>query len=327
MSPKGTPRIGAPRSPHEIEQDRIEAALDAERAEVEYKPKHVELSEYEKSKLEAERTALLEAIRDTRPPRPATDAPAPESISTRVKPEPVSDNPTLVIVPDAQLAEAVERQRAAQETLAAAQAEAEESDAGLVQARADHAAAVAERTLQQHRAILNQALARAQRQKDAFLALFTQYGGASGTNMGKGVTHGPLAKFARTIPSGDVKRRTQLMELYKQAGILMEQIRLGYQAAFRAVEACDKALTIGGTGDYAEFRLEEAGRACEEASAHDASAVEQACRQLIADVKAVDGEPSEIVVFLDGPSRKSDVERQTHAELNIGSTGPADRLQ
>lgn len=86
------------------------------------------------------------------------------------------------------------------------------------------------------------------------------------------------------------------MVLYRHAGELMEMIRLGYQAAHHAVEACEKALTIGGTGDFAELRLELAGRACEEAAPYEPSAVEQACKQVIAAVKGVDGEPGPDVV-------------------------------
>jgi hypothetical protein len=283
------PRIGRPRSIEEIEKDRIEAALDAERAET----KPVELSPRERAQEETERKVMLEALKDTRPSKQTTDSRAPESLDPRVKLEPESAAQPLEAVapvvpaPDAQLAEATERHRLAQETLAAAQAEAEEADAALAQAQIDHAAAQAEQTLQRHLTLLNQALAVARRQEGAFLQLWGNYGG-----VGRGgVSHGPLARYAKTIPSGDERRRTRLMELYREASVLMEQIRLGHQAAHRAVEAIQTALTVGGVSDYAELRLELAQRACEEAGAHDPGAVEQACRQLIANVKAVDGEP------------------------------------
>jgi hypothetical protein len=235
---------------------------------------------------------MLDALRDTRPSRPAQETGAPESINPRVKPapEPVLEVEVVepeVTVPDAQLSEATARQLEAQARLVAAEVEMAEADAALVQVKADHAAARAEQTLQHHRAILQPALAAAQRQKAAFLRLWQQYGGA-GRN---GTTHGPLAKYARTIPVGEAQRREKLSALYREAGVLMEMIRLGYSAARAAVEATETALSRLCIGDASDFRFDQAGRACAEAAQFIASKVEADCQKLLADVKAVDGVP------------------------------------
>jgi hypothetical protein len=318
---RGNPKIGQGLSLEAREQQKVEEAIERREQELDEaalagKPP-IPMTDYQRAKLEEERRLLQEALRGTRPPRPAQETGAPESINPRVKPAPEPEQAELAVVvepvvpvPDPQLAEATARQLEAHAKVVAAESELAEADRVLAEAQAAHEAQEVERKLQHHRAILTTALAAAQRQQDAFQRLFDQYGGAGRG----GSTHGPLARYAKTIPSGDVQRRTRLMELYREAGILMERIRLGYQAAHEAVAACEKALTIGGTGDFADLRLELAGRACEEAVQHDPSAVEQACNQVIAAVKAVDGEPSdEVVVHLNGPSREA-VKDQTRAE-------------
>jgi hypothetical protein len=231
-------------------------------------------------------------------------------------PEPAAEAEVAVLDP---LAEATARHREAEAKLAAAEVEVAEADAALVQVKADHAAARAEQTLQHHRAILQPALAAAQRQEAAFLKLWQQYGGAGRG----GVTHGPLARYAKTIPSGDERRRTRLMELYKQAGQLMETIRVGYQAAHRSVEATRTALERLSMSDASDFRFDQAGRACEEAAVYIAANVEVACVKLLSDVKAVDGEPGapsdEFIHYLAGQSREA-VKKQTRAE-GVGDPG------
>ncbi len=326
--PTGHPRIGRTRD--ELEQDRIAAEMarremEADDAALSKPP--VELSPRERAREEAEKRAMLDALKDTRPRRPALDAPAPESINPRVKPapepepEPVAVVEPVVPLPDPQLSEATARQLEAQARLVAAEVELAEADRVLAQAQADHAAQEADRQLQRHRAILVPALAAAQRRQADFQRLFDVYGGAGRG----GTTHGPLARLAKTLPAGyDVQRRERLAALYQEAGQLMERIRLGFQAAVAVVTACETALTVGGSGDYAGLRLELAQRACEEASAHDPHAVRAACEQLLNDVKAVDGEPGpeEVVVYLDGPRREA-VKSQRYAEGIGGSILPS----
>lgn len=317
-------RVSQPVSGDARDRQQAEAALDAERAEVEdYQPQHVEMSAYEKSKLEQERTALTEAIRDTRPRQPAPEVSAPVSLDPRVKPAPealatVAESVASVVsvapaIPVSDGLVEAERQYAkAEEALAAATVAFADAQRALAHAQADYAAQEADQQLQRHRAILVPALAAAKRQQAAFQRLFEQYGG-----VGRGgVSRGPLARYAKTLPQGEAKRREQLMTLYREAGLLMEKIRLGYGAALAAVTACDTALSRGGTGDYADLRLELAGRECEAASAHDPNVVRAACEQLIAAIKTLDGEPGPEVVGRIDPSET--VRSQAYAE-GVGS--------
>ncbi|HTC23542.1 MAG TPA: hypothetical protein VK688_04220, partial [Gemmatimonadales bacterium] len=117
-------RISQPASHAEREQQQIEEDIERREqakddAAFDYQPRQVELSPRERAREEAEKRAMLDALRDTRPSRPAPDATAPEQLNPRVKPAPeplleVEAVEPVVPVPDAQLAEATARQLEAQ---------------------------------------------------------------------------------------------------------------------------------------------------------------------------------------------------------------------
>jgi hypothetical protein len=90
MSPKGTPRIGAPRDPHEREQERIAAEVERREAALDeqaYHTKTVELSPAEIAQEERERRELAALLKETRPAKPRQERGAPESLSSH----PISD--------------------------------------------------------------------------------------------------------------------------------------------------------------------------------------------------------------------------------------------
>jgi hypothetical protein len=84
MSPKGTPRIGAPRSLHEIEQDRIEADLEAREQELDdaAMSQPLDLTPEERAAAEQEKARLLEELKASRPAKPGPERSAPESLSS-----------------------------------------------------------------------------------------------------------------------------------------------------------------------------------------------------------------------------------------------------
>jgi len=319
---RGNPRIGQGLSLEAREQQKIEAAVEARENELDeaaldrqkalVEPEVVvELSQRVQGQEEFEKQVMIDTIREERK-RPAQTT-APDSLNPRVKAARAALAPEPEVIVDHEaLAAAVERHRVAQETITLAQVELEAANLGLRQAKALHLEQSSARQIQQHRAILIPELAAATRQKAAFQTLFEIYGGA-GRN---GTTHGPLAKFARTIPSGDAARRDRLTGLYREAAILTDRIRAGYQAAHEAVEATQLALDRGGAGDAADLRLELAQNACTAAGHHDPNVIQAACDKLITDVKVADGIP--------GPEalrdpRLEDVKSQQFA---VGMNGP-----
>jgi hypothetical protein len=133
MSPKGTPRIGAPRSLHEIEQDRIEADIEQREQALDDAAlsKPLDLTPEEKASLEREKAELAEQLRSTRPARPGPERSAPESLSSH----PITDFSEVAPAREVEVVEPSRRldalEQAESELLALAQEEAESLDAEL----------------------------------------------------------------------------------------------------------------------------------------------------------------------------------------------------
>jgi hypothetical protein len=132
MSPKGTPRIGAPRSLHEIEQDRIEADIERREQELDDAAlsQPLDLTPEERAAAEQEKARLLEELKSSRPARPGPERSAPESLSSHpiVDISEVAPEREVEIVEPSRL-DALEQ--AESELLALAQEEAESLDAEL----------------------------------------------------------------------------------------------------------------------------------------------------------------------------------------------------
>jgi hypothetical protein len=132
MSPKGTPKIGAPRSLHEIEQDRIEADIEQREQALDDAAlsKPLDLTPEEKASLEREKAELAEQLRSTRPARPGREVSAPISLSSHhvVDISEVAPEREVEVVEPSRL-DAVEQ--AEEELLALAQDEAASLDEEL----------------------------------------------------------------------------------------------------------------------------------------------------------------------------------------------------
>jgi len=253
------------------QQDAIQAELDRERAEVGLPPERVvEMSPAQKTALERERQALLEAIAPIK--KQPTGPEAQRRVTVIIRPVEVDAQ----AVADAQAAsEAVDAALAEQARLLQvvhdAKRDLEAANLKVDQAREkaqaqsyEHAHAAA---AEQLRPVAEQVVG----QRDALQAIHNQYGHA-------------LKDYAKSIAAGPLVRRSALQARYNAAAPLAQRLALAFKAAEEAIRLLNKVNGSGSEG--LRFSVSAAVTASEAALAHDASKIREDCAALVAAVTA-----------------------------------------